>query len=137
MLLQRPGNERFKDISLEFSNTTSVDFTLSDGQVWEEIRLDDANVETNYVNISAINVYNKINNGFSELKVFGGKTICSSGIQGQSKILIVLLHMADNYIFQFVFNIEFLLQKRRPLQFQQQLLYQVVIALYVLKKLFL
>ena len=52
MLLQRPENERFKDISLEFSNTTSVDFTLSDGQVWEEIRLDDANVETNYVNIS-------------------------------------------------------------------------------------
>ena len=78
MLLQRPGNERFKDISLEFSNTTSVDFTLSDGQVWEEIRLDDANVETNYVNISAINVYNKINNGFSELKVFGGKTISVS-----------------------------------------------------------
>ena len=44
--------------------------------------------------------------------------------------------MADNYIFQFVFNIEFLLQKRRPLQFQQQLLRLVVIDLYMLIKLF-
>ena len=49
----------------------------------------------------------------------------------------ILSNMADNHRFQFVFSIEFLLQKKRQLQLQQQLLFQVAIALYLLTKLFL
>ena len=76
MFLQRGGNERFKDISIEFSNDNSVDFSLSNRKVWEEIGLEEVNTATNFVKISAINVHNKINNGFAELKVFG----CASGM---------------------------------------------------------
>ena len=76
MFLQRGGNERFKDISLEFSNDKSVHFTLSNRKVWEEIGLAEVNTATNFVKISATNVHNKINNGFAELKVFG----CAAGM---------------------------------------------------------
>ena len=76
MIMQRAGNERFKDISLDFFVGTSVQYTLQDSKVWEEIVLSDDNMTTNYVEISAINVHNKINNGFAELKVFG----CTSGM---------------------------------------------------------
>ena len=69
MIMQRAGNERFKDISLDFFVGTSVQYTLQDSKVWEEIVLSDDNMTTNYVEISAINVHNKINNGFAELKV--------------------------------------------------------------------
>ena len=75
MIMQRSG-EYFKDISLEFLDGNPADFSLSNGKVWEEIELDNNNITTNYVKISAINVYNKVNNGFAELKVFG----CASGI---------------------------------------------------------
>ena len=71
MILQRSGNERFKDISIDFSDGTSVESTLRDSKVWDEIELSDENVTSSFVDISAIDVYNKGNNGFSELKVFG------------------------------------------------------------------
>ena len=75
MVMQRSG-EYFKDISLDFLDGGSKDFTLSNSKVWEEIELADNNITTNYVKISAINVHNKVNNGFAELKVFG----CAAGI---------------------------------------------------------
>ena len=70
MILQRQ-NEYFKDVSLEFSVGAPVSFTLSNHKVWETIELDDDSILTFYVKITAINVYNKINNGFAELKLFG------------------------------------------------------------------
>ena len=73
--MQRSG-EYFKDISLEFLDGSPAAFSLSNSKVWEEIELDNNNITTNYVKISAINVHNKVNNGFAELKVFG----CTSGI---------------------------------------------------------
>ena len=75
MIMQRSG-EYFKDISLEFLDGNPADFSLSNSTIWEEIELDNNNITTNYVNISAINVHNKVNNGFAEMKVFG----CASGI---------------------------------------------------------
>ena len=75
MIMQRSG-EYFKDISLEFLDGNPADLSLSNSKVWEEIELDNNNITTNYVKISAINVHNKVNNGFAELKVFG----CASGI---------------------------------------------------------
>ena len=76
LILQRQGNERFKDVSFEFLVGAPINFTLSNGRVWETIEVDDNGISTYYVKITAINVYNKINNGFAELKVFG----CASGM---------------------------------------------------------
>ena len=76
MIRQRGGNERFKDVLLEFSVGGPVNFTLSNRQVWETIELDGNNIFSDHIKITGINVYNKINNGFAELKVFG----CASGM---------------------------------------------------------
>ena len=76
MIRQRGGNERFKDVLLEFSAGGPVNFTLSNRQVWETIELDGNNIFSDHIKITGINVYNKINNGFAELKVFG----CASGM---------------------------------------------------------
>ena len=76
MIRQRGGNERFKDVSLEFSVGAPINFTLSNRQVWETLELDGNNIFADHVKITGINVYNKINNGFAELKVFG----CASGM---------------------------------------------------------
>ena len=75
-VMQRPNDEYFKDISLEFSDGTFVDYTLNytyPSKEWAEIDLSSyGNLSnTNYVNISAHSVYTKLNNGFSEIKVFG------------------------------------------------------------------
>ena len=76
MVLQRRGTkEKFKDISLELSINTVLNSTLRNEMVWETIAFEDVNTVTNYVNISALSVYNQFNNGFAELKVFG----CASG----------------------------------------------------------
>ena len=86
MVMQRSG-EYFKDISLDFLDGGSKDFTLSNSKVWEEIELADNNITTNYVKISAINVHNKVNNGFAELKVFG----CAAGIYRNKGYLLCVL----------------------------------------------
>ena len=70
------SRENFKDISLEFLEGKPVDFKLSASKVWEELELDDSNIITNYVKISAVSVHNGRNFGFAELKVFG----CAKGI---------------------------------------------------------
>ena len=75
MILQR-YSERFKDVTVGFSVGATVDFTLSNSKVWEEIDLHDTNITTNFVKITGINVYNKGYPGFAELKVFG----CASGM---------------------------------------------------------
>ena len=72
MFLQRNG-EYFKDISLEFSESDPVDYTLSASRSWEDLELD---IITNYVKISVINIHYGTNPGFGELKVFG----CALGI---------------------------------------------------------
>ena len=84
MILQRQ-NEYFKDVSLEFFVGAPVSFTLSNDKVWETIELDDDSIFTFYVKITGINVYNKINNGFAELKVFG----CVSDTLGMTHLKLV------------------------------------------------
>ena len=80
MFLQRGGNERFKDISLEFSDGTLVNFALPNTyptKQWEEIDLTTYGdgIPSNYVKISAKSVYKSVNNGFTEVKVFA----CADG----------------------------------------------------------
>ena len=60
----------FKDITLEFQDLSIAEFTLSNAYEWNEIELSGSHIST-YVNITATSVYSQINNGFSELKVFG------------------------------------------------------------------
>ena len=81
MILQRQ-NEFFKDVLLEFSVGAPATFTLSNGYRWETIELDDNSIFTDYVKITGINVYNKVNNGFAELKVFG----CASDTLGMTHL---------------------------------------------------
>ena len=73
---QRPSDEYFKDISIDFKDGTPVDFTLPHthpSNDWEDIELTDHAdiITTDYLNISANSVYRESNNGFSEVKVFG------------------------------------------------------------------
>ena len=75
MILQRL-NEFFKDVSIELSVGDPVNFTLGSVKVWETIELYDNSILTDYVKITGTNVYNKVNNGFAELKLFG----CASGM---------------------------------------------------------
>ena len=42
-------------------------------------------------------------------------------------VRLTIIYFADEYIFQFVLNIKFLLQKRRPLQSQRQLVNHVTV----------
>ena len=72
----RSSTERFKDITLQFGDGSSTDFTLSEDQntVWNEIVLSDMPT-SNYVKISANTVYGGSNIGFREVRIFG----CYSG----------------------------------------------------------
>ena len=75
----RGTGEMFKDIFLEFSDGQKVDFRLnnipfSSGLVWNEITLP-SNPVSDYVRITATSVYSTINNGFSEIRVYG----CTEG----------------------------------------------------------
>ena len=76
MALGRGGFERFKDITLHFSDDSTKDFTLSEDQntVWNEIVLSHMPI-SNYVKITANTVYGGSNIGFREVKIFG----CFSG----------------------------------------------------------
>ena len=77
---QRPSSELFKDILFEFSNGQTFEFTLNnipytDGLVWNDIVFpNDPN--SDYVKITATSVYGTINNGFSDIRVYG----CRDGI---------------------------------------------------------
>ena len=75
MILQRQ-NEFFKDVLLEFSVGAPAMFTLSNGYRWETIELAENSIFTDFVKITAINVHNKMHNGFAELKLYG----CASGM---------------------------------------------------------
>ena len=72
----RSSSERFKDITLHFSDDSTKDFTLSEDQdtVWNEIVLSHMPI-SNYVKITANTVYGGSNIGFREVKIFG----CFSG----------------------------------------------------------
>ena len=64
-------NEMFKDISLEFSDGTKVDYTLNNvHQDWNAVAIDKRPI-SKFVKITAKSVYGTINNGFSEIRVFG------------------------------------------------------------------
>ena len=76
MILQRL-NEHFKDVSLEFFVGAAVTFTLNNVKAWETIELSENSIFTDFVKITAINVHNKMHNGFAELKVYG----CASGME--------------------------------------------------------
>ena len=77
---QRPSSELFKDILFEFSNGQTFEFTLNnipytDGLVWNDIVFpNDPN--SDFVQITATSVYGTINNGFSDIRVYG----CRDGI---------------------------------------------------------
>ena len=79
-VMQRPYDEYFKEISIEFTDGTPVDFTLPytyPSHDWADIDLTDYPdmITTGYVNISVKSVYREANNGFSEVKVYG----CGAG----------------------------------------------------------
>ena len=70
-----PAAELFKGISLEFSDGKKVEYTLNNisylgGLVWNEVVLTRAPI-SDYVKITATSVYGAINNGFSDIQVFG------------------------------------------------------------------
>ena len=74
-----PESEMFKDLSLEFSDGQKVDFRLNNvpftsGLVWNEIIFPN-NPVSDYVKITATSVYSTINNGFSDIRVYG----CAEG----------------------------------------------------------
>ena len=79
MVMQRnvDGTDRhgFKDITLEFSHGGPVYFTLlKEIGIYQTIELDKmgTNTFTNYVNITALTIYeDTFDAGFSELRVFG------------------------------------------------------------------
>ena len=98
MFLQRNG-EYFKDISLEFSESDPVDYTLSASRSWEDLELD---IITNYVKISVTNIHYGTNPGFGELKVFG----CALGIYiniGYTCYIYATSQMSDQQIFNEIF----------------------------------
>ena len=86
-LMQRPYDEYWKDILLEFSDGASVNFTLPNTyptKQWEEIDLTAYGdiITSDYVKIYAITVYRKVNVGFTEVKVFS----CAAGKMTQFKL---------------------------------------------------
>ena len=79
----RPSLELFKGISFEFSNGEKFEFTLNNipytsanGLVCNNIKFPN-NPSSDYVKITATSVYGTINNGFSDIRVFG----CRDGIK--------------------------------------------------------
>ena len=67
-------NEMFKDISLEFSDGTKDDYTLNNvHQDWNAVAIDKRPMSS-FVKIMAKSVYGTINNGFSEIQIFGSLT---------------------------------------------------------------
>ena len=79
-VMQRPFDDYFKDVSLEFSGGTSKKFTLPNTyptKQWEEIDLTQYGdvITSDYVKILAKSVYKTWNNGFAEVKVFA----CATG----------------------------------------------------------
>ena len=65
----------FKGISLEFSDGKKVDFTLNNipftsGLIWNDIVFPNDPM-SDYVKITATSVYGTINNGFSDIRVYG------------------------------------------------------------------
>ena len=77
-----PSRELFKGISLEFSDGQTSTFTLNNipytapgGLVWNNIPFP-KHPSSDYVKITATSVYGTINNGFSDIRVYG----CRDGI---------------------------------------------------------
>ena len=64
----------FKDISLEFSDGTKVDYQLNDfyGGIdeWNVVTINDP-PQSDFVKIKAKSVYGTNNNGFNEIRIFG------------------------------------------------------------------
>ena len=72
-----PEKEMFKDVTLEFSDGTSVDATLNNipftkGLQWNDIVLPSP-VLSDFVKITATSVYAAHNNGYSDVRVFDCK----------------------------------------------------------------
>ena len=64
--------EMFKNITLEFSDGTKVDYTLNDQhKYWNVVDLADNAPVSDFVKITATSVYGAVNNGFSDVRVFG------------------------------------------------------------------
>ena len=62
--------EMFKDISLEFGDETTENFTLGNVVEWSDLVLNET-AASNYVKITGLDVYGDGKNGFKEIEVFG------------------------------------------------------------------
>ena len=63
--------EMFKDVSLEFSDGTKFDYKLNNvHHDWNEVILDNPPI-SDLVKVEAKTVYGTVNNGFSEIRIFG------------------------------------------------------------------
>ena len=60
----------FKDISLEFGDETTENFTLGNVVEWSDLVLTET-AASNYVKITGLDVYGDEKNGFKEIEVFG------------------------------------------------------------------
>ena len=60
----------FKDISLEFGDETTENFTLGKVVEWSDLVLTET-AASNYVKITGLDVYGDGKNGFKEIEVFG------------------------------------------------------------------
>ena len=99
-----PLSEMFKGISLEFSDGKKVDFTLNNipftnGLVWNDIVFPQDPM-SDYVKITATSVYGTINNGFSDIRVYGcreGNLIMALSYLHE-RILCHCLEIIDHFI---------------------------------------
>ena len=71
----KPEGELFKDVSFDFSDGQKIYATLNNitykiGLVWNEIVFP-SHPESDYIKITATSVYSTINNGFSDIRVYG------------------------------------------------------------------
>ena len=62
---------RFKEIKLEFSNEQSYDYTLNDDPMISNKVVFVKLVISEYLRITAISTYGVLDNGYSDIKVFG------------------------------------------------------------------
>ena len=75
----KPEKELFKDLSFDFSDGQKIygalnNITYKIGLVWNEI-IFPSHPESDYIKITATSVYSTINNGFSDIRVYG----CTDG----------------------------------------------------------
>ena len=72
----------FKDISLEFGDETTENFTLGNFVEWSDLVLTET-AASDHVKITGLDVYGDGKNGFKEIEVFG----CAIGEEANSSCI--------------------------------------------------